>query len=241
MLLAADRARLLARARQQPVDRFSRHQSARRHADDLGVKRLADRQPDLGGIEVGEAAAQPCLRLRHVRRRHVAALETRLGGGERLAQGRHIDALGLDQALVGEHVGIGGHRIEQYALAGVAQRLAPRLHLRLRLANGVGGLEAVEQGLRHGETDCPGAQRLGLNGVVEKQHPHLLQAAGQGEQELRAVSRKRLRDAFVGPALARAFGIELRIVLIGAHQRFGKRLGARGSRQCQPEDRNERC
>jgi hypothetical protein len=65
---------------------------------------------------------------------------------------------------------------------------------------------------------------LGLNGVVEKQHPHLLQAAGQGEQELRAVSRKRLRDAFVGPALARAFGVELRIVLIGTHQRFWQRL-----------------
>jgi len=162
--------------------------------------------------------------LRHVRRRHVAALETRLRGGERLAQGRHIDALGLDQALVGEHVGIGGHRVKQYALAGIAQRLAPREHLRLRLANGIGGLEAVEQGLRHGEPDGPGAQRLGLNGVVEKQHPHLLQAAGQGGQELRAVSRKRLRDAFVGPALARAFGIELRIILISPHQRFWQRF-----------------
>src|SRR5262249_18975487 len=70
----------------------------------------------------------------------------------------------------------------------------------------------------------PGGWGRGLEGIVEKQHPHLLQAAGQGGQELRPVYRKRLRDAFVGPTLARAFGIELRIVLIGAHQRFGERL-----------------
>ncbi len=109
-------------------------------------------------------------------------------------------------------------------MAGIAQRLAPREHLRFRLANVVGGLEAVEQGLRYGEPDGPGAQRRGLNGIVEKQHSHLLQAAGQGGQELRPVSRERLRNAFVDAAQPRAFGIELRIVLIGAHQRVRQRL-----------------
>src|SRR5262245_44744648 len=53
MLLAADRARLLARARQQPVDRLRRRQAARRHADDLGVKRPAGRPPDPGRIQHG--------------------------------------------------------------------------------------------------------------------------------------------------------------------------------------------
>src|SRR6266516_2938308 len=113
-------------------------------------------------------SASPRLRLCHVGRRHVAALQTFLGGFERLAQKRHVDALRLHQALVGEHVGIGGHGVEQHALAGVAQRFASREHLRLRLAHGIGGPEAVEQDLRHREPDAPGAQRRSLNGVVGK-------------------------------------------------------------------------
>src|SRR6266540_4089284 len=118
--------------------------------------------------ERGKPAAQPRFRLRHVGRRHVAALETFLGGAERLAQKRHVDALRLYQALVGEHVGIGGHGVEQHALAGVAQRFASREHLRLRLAHGIGGPEAIEQDLRHREPDAPGAQRRSLNSVVGK-------------------------------------------------------------------------
>jgi hypothetical protein len=53
MILPADRQRLLARARQQPVDGLSRRQPARRRAGDLRVDRLADRVVDLRGIEVG--------------------------------------------------------------------------------------------------------------------------------------------------------------------------------------------
>ena len=64
MILPADRQRLLARARQQPVDGLSRRQPARRRAGDLRVDRLADRVVDLRGIEVGLPAAQPRFGLR---------------------------------------------------------------------------------------------------------------------------------------------------------------------------------
>src|SRR5262245_48867874 len=100
MLLAADRDRLLTRALQQTFDRRRRHEPARRRADDLGVERLADREPDLRGVEIGLPAAQPRLRLRYVGRRDVAALETFLGGGERLAQKGDVDALRVHEALV---------------------------------------------------------------------------------------------------------------------------------------------
>ena len=187
---------------------FGRRQLARRRADHLRIDRLADGEVDLGGIEVGAPAAEPRLRLRHVGRRDVAGVEPLLGGGERLAQERHIDALRLDQGLVGEHVHIGGDRVEQHALPDIAQRLAPGLHLRLRLAHRVGGLEAVEQGLVDGEADRPGAQRGGLEGVVGQEHAHRLQAGGEAGHDLRPVAGERLRHVLVGAALARALGVE---------------------------------
>lgn len=47
----------------------------------------------------------------------------------------HIDALGPHQTLIGEHVRIGDHRIEQHLRADIAHPRAPK-HLRLRLAHG---------------------------------------------------------------------------------------------------------
>ena len=226
--------------RQQPVDRVGRRQPPGRCADDLRVDRLADRQRDFGGIEIGEGAAVPGLGLRHVGRRDVAGVEPLARGAERLAQERDVDALRLDQALVGVDVGVGGHRIEQHALADIAQRLASREHLRLGLAHRVGGLETVEHDLVDGDADDPGAQPRGLDRVVREQIAHGLQARGEGGDDLRPVARQRLRNAFVGSAQPRALGIELRVALVGAHQRLGQGLGAeRGCRQ-QPSRNGKR-
>ena len=200
MILPADRHRLLACARQQPVDRLGDRQPAGRRAGHLRIDGLADREVDLRGIEVGEPAAQPRLGLRHVGRGHVAGIETFAGGAERLAQKRRVDALGFHQGLVGEHVGIGSDGVEQHALADIAQGLASRAHIGLGLAHGIRGLEAVEQRLRDRQADGPGAQRCRLHGVVGKQHPHLLQAAGQHGHDLRPVGRDRHRNGLVDSA-----------------------------------------
>src|SRR5262249_50169774 len=65
MILAADRERVLARARQQPVDRFRPHPPARRHADDPGRKPPAGpppppaRPPGRGGRRARGSAVPP--------------------------------------------------------------------------------------------------------------------------------------------------------------------------------------
>ena len=113
---------------------------------------------DFGGVEIGKAAAEPRLGLRGVGRRDVAGLETPLGDAEGLAQEGDIGALRLDQRLVGQHVGVGGDGVEQHALADIAQGFAAGLHLQFRHPHAVGGLEAVEQRLRHRHPDGPGFQ-----------------------------------------------------------------------------------
>ena len=77
VLRAGDGRRILARARQQAVDRLGLRQAARRRTDHLGVGRLADRQVDLGIVEIGGSAAQSRLGLGDVGRRDVAGIERR--------------------------------------------------------------------------------------------------------------------------------------------------------------------
>ena len=140
-------------------------------------------------------------------------------------QERDIGALRFDQRLVGQHVGVGGDGIEQHALTDIAQGLAARLHLQFRHPHAVGGLEAVEQRLRHRHPDGPGLQGRGLKGVVRQQVAHRLQSGAQAGDDLRPVAGQGLRHVLVGGALARPFGIELRIGLIGLGQRLGEGFG----------------
>ncbi len=79
-----------------------------------------------------------------------------MGNAEGFGQEGDIGALRFDQRLVGQHIGVDGDGVEQHALTDIAQRLAARLHLQLRHAHAVGGLEAVEQRLRHRHPDGPG-------------------------------------------------------------------------------------
>ena len=147
---------VIAAARQKAVHGFGGPQQRGRVADHLGIGRLADGERDLGGVEVGQTAVQAGLGLRGVGRGDVAGIEALLGDAEGFPQERDVGALRFDQRLVGEHVGVGGDGVEQHALADIAQRLAAGLHLQFRHAHAVGGLEAVEQRLRHGHADGPG-------------------------------------------------------------------------------------
>ncbi len=215
MLLEGQRGCIVAAARQIAVDGFGGAQLRGRVADHLGIGRLADREIDFGGVQVRQAPAEPRFGLRGVGRRDVAGVETLLGDADGFPQERDIGALRFDQRLVGEHVGVGGDGVEQHALADIAQRLAARPHLQFRHPNAVGGLEAVEQRLRHRHPDGPGFQGRGLNGVVRQQVAYRLQSRAQAGDDLRPVARQGLRHVLVGGALARPFGIELRIGLIG--------------------------
>jgi hypothetical protein len=130
--------------------------------------------------------------------------------------------------LIREHVGIDGDGVEQYALADIAQRLAAGLHLQFGYTDAVCRLEAVEQRLGHRYPDGPGFQVRGLDGVVRQEIAHRLQAGGKICDDLRPITRKRLRHILVGGPLARSFGIELGIGLIGLGQRLGQALAMRG-------------
>jgi hypothetical protein len=143
-------------------------------------------------------------------RRDVAGREPPLGRRENFAKHAQIGALRFDQSLVGEHVHIGRHGIEQYALPCIAQCLAPGQDLELRTPNAVGGLEPIEQHLAYGQTDGPWLQRRALHGIVRQRVAHGLQARAQARHDLRPVSDKRLRYVLVDAALPSAISIELR-------------------------------
>ena len=215
-----------------------RAQPRRRVADHLGVDGLADGEVDFGGVEIGEAAVQPRFGLRGIGRRHVAGVEPLLHDAEGFAQEGDVGALRLDQRLVGEHVGIGGDGVEQHALSDIAQRLAAGPHLKFRDADAVGGLETVEQRLRHRDADGPRFQGRGLDGVVGQQVADRLQPGAEAGDDLRPVAGQRLRDVLVGGALPRPFGIELRVGLIGLGQGLGQGFGLHRDR---PQNRDRGC
>ena len=156
MLLEGHGGGVIAAARQIAVHGFGGSQLRRRVADHLGIGRLADGEVDLRGVQVRKPPAEPRFGLRGIGRRDVAGVETPLGDADGFPQERDVGALRFDQRLVGQHVGVGGDGVEQHALTDVAQGFAARLHLQFRHPHAVGGLEAVEQRLRHRHPDGPG-------------------------------------------------------------------------------------
>jgi len=182
-------------------------------------------------FQICKAAAEARLGLRGIGRGDVAGLETSLGDRKGFAQERDIGALRFDQRLIGQHVGIGRDRVEQHALADIAQRLAAGPHLQLGDADAVGGLEAVEQRLRHRHADDPGFQVGRLHGVIGQQIAYRLQPAAQAGDDLRPIAGQGLRDVLVGTTLPRPFGIELRVGLVGLGQRLGQAFASRRARR----------
>ena len=112
-----------------------------------------------------------------------------MGDADGFPQESDVRTLRFHQRLVGEHVAIGGDSVEQHALTGVAQRLPARPHLQFRDANAIGGLESVEERLRHRNPNGPRLQSRGLDGVVRQQVADLLQSSAQAGNDLWAIAR----------------------------------------------------
>ena len=117
-----------------------------------------------------------------------------------------------------------------------AQRFACRRYLALGRTRPVGGLLAVEQRLRDGQAGA--ARWIGAGNVAPHEPVHVaarrghhvgvLNARARSDCDLGAVAGKRLRHVFVGDANLRTLRVELRVGLIGAHQRSLDRVGQRG-------------
>ena len=103
-----------------------RRQPARRHPDDLLIRRLTDRVIDFRAVEIGDAAVQPRFGLRDVRRRHIPGVVALVGCLQHLAQKLHVDFLRLHQRLIGDDAHVRRHRIKQDVLFDAAQLLAAR-------------------------------------------------------------------------------------------------------------------
>ena len=120
------------------------------------------------------------------------------------------------------------------------KRFARAGDLALRRAGLVGGLLAVEKRLRDGGADA--ARRVGAVDFGARRC--VVGRAARGDVscrcignrrcavsgDLRTIARQRLRHVFVGGANLGALRVELRIVLIGAHQRSLDRVGQSGRR-----------
>ncbi len=157
------------RIRRQAIDRRGRNQLRRSFANDLRVGCLADGQRDFRSVEIGQPPAQPRFGLRRVRWRDVAGVQTPFGSRLDFAQDHNIGALRLDQGLIGEHVHVGRHRVQQHTLSDVAKSFPPGPDLKFGDANAVRGLEAVEQDLGDCHADRPRTQRCALHRVVGQQ------------------------------------------------------------------------
>jgi hypothetical protein len=123
-------------------------------------------------------------------------------------------------------------------------RIARAGNLALRGAGLVGGLLAVIQRLRHREAGAArrvqavkfASDDLGGRAALGGIRIGVLLADAGGDRDLRTITRKRLRHVFVGGADLGALRVELRIVLIGAHQRG---LDGIGQDRCRTRKRHQ--
>jgi len=146
----------------------------------------------------------------------------------------------MRRRLVGDDAHVRGDRSDEYRLLDIAQRLAPRAHLRFRLPNRIRGAKSVEQRLRDGEAHHPGVQRRRLRTAARKAVVERLRAGAQPGGDLRAVAGQGLGHVLIRRPKLRALGIELRIHLIDVNQGLRKRIGARGHDQPQRKSPGQR-
>ena len=144
-----------------------------------------------------------------------------------------IAALNLDDGGVAQIVHVDRGCREQNRLLENPQGFARARDLALRRAGFVGGLIAVVKRLRDREAGGGGgsvAVNFGLDEIAGSaalggKLIGILVADAAGESDLRAIARQRLRHVFIGGTDRGALGVELRIVLVGAHQRGLDRVG----------------
>ena len=99
---------------------FALYWAARGEADHLVVGGLRNRQRNLSSVEFGSAPAHARLRLRHVRRRHVAGVVAPPRDSIHLAQKVDVRPLHFDEGSISPHVRIGVDRIKQHVLLDAA-------------------------------------------------------------------------------------------------------------------------
>ena len=117
-------------------------------ANDLLVSGAARLEVGLRRGEGRKRFGAASLGLCHVGARHLADIEAVLGRLELLGQHLHVVLAQADDGRVAHDVHIGRRSIEEDGLLDRAQGLARSLHRRLRLADGIQILEALEERLR---------------------------------------------------------------------------------------------
>ena len=200
------------------------HQVARRMADHAlegGPRRL---QVGAREIERGHRGSAAGLRLRHVGARDFADIEAILGGAQIARQHRDVVLAQAHDGRVAHHVAEGRHRLQQHALLGQPQRLAPGAHGRLRRVDRVDGAEAAKQRLHHADrvaarVAVAAGDGAGVGGDVPVGAVGAACDAG-------SVTRQRARHLLVDRPQRRPRRVQPRIELVGRRQRLQQRLRA---------------
>src|SRR6266852_2459459 len=135
-----------------------------------------DGEKQLSDAEQKTMQPQPRFGLRRVRWRDVAGVQTPFGSRLDFAKDRNIGALRLDQRLIGKHVHVDRHGVQQHTLSDITKSFPPGPDLKFRDANAVRSLEAVEQDLGDRHADRPWAQCCALHRVVGQEIANRLQS-----------------------------------------------------------------
>ena len=189
--------------RREPVNGRAWRELARLHADDLPVSRNRGFVGRLRAQHLRAPGRKPRFRLRDVRACHLTHIEAIAGLAQLLLQNLDVAPLQIERRGVAQQIHVGRHGVEQHRLLGDAQRFARRLNLALGLARAVRRLKTVVESLCCGDAvtvRCHVARQLR---VVrrESRRPRrrvpILLADGGVDAHFRAVSRQRLRHAFI--------------------------------------------
>ncbi len=135
---------LLARLRQQAIDRRARREHRRFDADDLAIDADAGVERRARGPGKRFSAREPRLGLGDVGQRDLAVFVTLARLAQLFLQNRNIAFLKFKRRGIAQHVHIGRDGLEQYALLGQAQPFASGEDARFRRTRFVLRLEPVE-------------------------------------------------------------------------------------------------
>lgn len=229
------------RCGQETVDRRAGRQVRRLVADDAAEVRTGRVEIRFGGQSLRSAGRQLCFRLRNVGAGHLADIEAVTGLLQRLLEHPHVAALDFERRGIAQIVHVGRGSLEQHGLIETAQRFAGAGHLALRGARPVGGLVAVVQGLGSSQSDASrNAGPAGWRTAALALEVRVLIAAARRQRDPGAIAGQGLRHVFVSRAHLGTLCVELRIVLIGAHQcRLDRvRQGRHRPGKRQQQDRN---
>jgi len=184
------------------------------------------------------AGSELRLRLCDVCARHFADIEAVPRLLQRLLEHAHVALLHFDDRGVAQIVHVDRGGLEQHGLFEHPQRFARARDLAFRRPGPVRRLLAVEERLRDGGADAArricavnaGTHQRIVVAALGAERVGVLIAGARGDRDPRTIAGQRLRHVFVGEANLRALRVQLRIILIGAHQRCLDRVGQSGNR-----------